>query len=135
MDAGESKTFTVHFPEDYAAEEFRNADVEYSATVKEIRKKVLPELDDEFAKDLGEFDSLSALRERVRTDMTAEAEDHARRHTRTELLKQLAQRVTFELPDVAGGERDGPPAEGVRPPADAAACRSPAGRDRLGAIS
>ena len=98
LQPGESKTFTVHFPEDYAAEEFRNADVEYSVTVKEIRKRVLPELDDEFAKDLGEFESLDALRDRVRADMTADAEEHARRHTRTELLKQLAQRVEFEVP-------------------------------------
>jgi trigger factor len=98
LSVGESKTFTVHFPEDYAAEEFRNADVEYAATVKEIRKKVLPDLDDEFAKDLGEFDSLGALRERVRTDMTAEAEEHARRQTRNDLLKQLARRATFEPP-------------------------------------
>jgi trigger factor len=98
LSPGESKTFTIHFPDDYAAEEFRNSDVEYAVTIKEIRKRVLPELDDEFAKDLGEFDSLAALRDRVRADMTAEAEEHVRRHTRAELLKQLAQRVGFELP-------------------------------------
>ncbi len=98
LQPGETRTFTIHFPEDYGAEEFRNADVEYSVTVKEIRKRILPELDDEFAKDLGEFESLAALRDRVRADMTTEAEEHARRHTRTELLKQLAQRVGFEVP-------------------------------------
>ena len=98
LSAGDNKTFTVHFPEDYPAEEFRNQDVTYSVQVKEVRNRVLPELDDEFAKDLGEFDSLEALRERVRTDMTAEAEEHARRQLRTDLLKQLSQRVTFELP-------------------------------------
>ena len=98
LNAGDSKTFTIHFPEDYPAEDFRNADVTYSVTVKEVRTRSLPDLDDEFAKDLGEFDSLAALRDRVRADMTTEAEEHARRHTRTELLKQLAQRVTFELP-------------------------------------
>jgi trigger factor len=98
LNPGDSKTFTIHFPDDYAAEEFRGADVEYSVTVKEIKKRVLPDLDDEFAKDLGEFDSLEALRTRVQSDMTAEAEEHARRHTRAELLKQLAQRVSFELP-------------------------------------
>ena len=67
-------------------------------TVKEIRRKVLPALDDEFAKDLGEFDSLGALRDRVRADLQAEAEEHAKRQLRTDLLKQLAERVTFELP-------------------------------------
>lgn len=98
MNAGEQKTFTVHFPADYAVERFRDADVTYTVHVKEIRKKVLPELDDELAKDLGGFDTLAALRERVREDMTAEAEGHAARHLRTELLKQLSQRITFEIP-------------------------------------
>ena len=98
LSAGETRTFSVHFPEDYPAEEFRNQHVEYTVHIKEIRSRVLPDLDDEFAKDLGEFDSLAALRERVHADMTAEAEEHARRQTRTDLLKQLAQRVTFELP-------------------------------------
>jgi trigger factor len=98
LNVGDTKTFTVHFPEDYAAEEFRNADVTYSVQVKEIRTKELPELDDEFAKDLGEFDSLAALRDRIRTDMTTEAEENAKRQVRTDLLKQLSQRVTFEVP-------------------------------------
>jgi trigger factor len=96
--AGDAKTFTVHFPAEYPAEEFRDQDVTYAVTVKEIRSRVLPDLDDEFAKDLGEFDSLAALKDRIRTDMTGEAEDHAKRQLRTDLLKQLSQRVTFELP-------------------------------------
>jgi trigger factor len=95
---GEHKTFTIHFPEDYAVKEMSNTDVEYSVTVKNLRRKVLPELDDEFAKDLGEFDSLGALRDRVRADLEAEAAEHSRQHVRTEVLKQLSQRVTFDLP-------------------------------------
>jgi trigger factor len=98
LSAGESKTFTVHFPDDYPVEEFRNADVTYDAQLKEIRSRVLPEVDDEFAKDLGDFESLAALRDRIRADMTTEAEETARRQLRTDLLKQLASRVTFELP-------------------------------------
>ena len=50
---GDQKTFTTHFPEDYAVKEMANTDVQYSVTVKDVRRKVLPELDDEFAKDLG----------------------------------------------------------------------------------
>src|SRR5688572_3115092 len=94
----ETKTFTIHFPEDYAVKEMANTDVEYTVTVKDIRRKVLPELDDEFAKDLGAFDSLGALRDRVRGDMQQESDDHATQHLRTDVLKQLADRVTFELP-------------------------------------
>src|ERR1043166_6624537 len=75
-----------------------NTDVTYQVAVKEIRRKVLPELDDEFAKDVGDFESLTALRDRARTDMQAEAEHHAKQHVRGELLKQLGQRIGFELP-------------------------------------
>ena len=95
---GETKTFTIHFPEDYAVKEMANTDVEYTVTVKDIRRKVLPELDDEFAKDLGAFESLGALRDRVRTDLQEESEEHARQHLRTDVLKQLSDRVTFDLP-------------------------------------
>jgi trigger factor len=95
---GETKTFSIHFPDDYAVKEMANTDVEYTVTVKDIRRKVLPELDDEFAKDLGAFESLGALRDRVRTDLQQESEDHARQHLRTNVLKQLSDRVTFDLP-------------------------------------
>lgn len=96
--SGETKTFTIHFPEDYTVKEMANTDVEYTVTVKDIRRKVLPELDDEFAKDLGAFESLAALRERVRDDLQQESEEHARQHLRTDILKQLSDRVTFDLP-------------------------------------
>src|SRR5262245_15096379 len=95
---GESKTFTIHFPEDYTVKEMANTDVEYTVAVKDIRRKVLPELDDEFAKDVGAFESLSALRERVRADLQQESEAHATQHLRTDVLKQLSERVTFDLP-------------------------------------
>ena len=95
---GDDKTFSIHFPEDYTVAEMAGTDVTYSVTVKELRRRVLPELDDEFAKDLGEFDSLAALRDRVRTDMQSEAEENATRQLRGEVLKQLSERITFELP-------------------------------------
>jgi trigger factor len=95
---GDEKTFSIHFPEDYAVAEMAGTDVTYSVAVKEVRRRVLPDLDDEFAKDVGEFDSLNALRDRVRTDLQAEAEENATRQLRGEVLKQLAERITFELP-------------------------------------
>ena len=95
---GDEKTFTVHFPEDYAVKELANTDVEYMVKVKELRHRVLPELDDEFAKDLGEFETLDTLRDRIEKDLTEEAELAAKRQIRNELFKQLAQRVTFEVP-------------------------------------
>jgi trigger factor len=59
---------------------------------------VLPDLDDEFAKDLGEFDTLDALRTRVREDLEHEARHAAERDLRAELMKQLAAWIPFEIP-------------------------------------
>src|ERR671918_129140 len=67
LTVGETKTFMVHFPEDYTVPELANTDVTYTVTVKEVRRKILPDLDDEFAKDLGAFESLADLRTRVRS--------------------------------------------------------------------
>jgi trigger factor len=98
LSAGESKTFVTHFPENYVVPEMANTDVTYHVTVKEVRQRVLPDLDDEFAKDLGEFDTLAALRERVTSDLRQDAEQTSRRQVRNDLLKQLSARVPFELP-------------------------------------
>ena len=98
LSVGDEKTFIVTFPEEYQVKEMAGTDVTYTVNVKELRHLVVPELDDEFAKDLGEFESLAALRERVRGDMHEEAEQASRRQVRNEVLKQLADRLTFELP-------------------------------------
>lgn len=98
LNVGDRKEFTVHFPESYPVAEMANTDLTYGVTIKEIRRKVLPELDDEFAKDLGDFESLEALRSRVRDDLQAEGEAHAKQHTRADLLKKLSERITFDLP-------------------------------------
>ena len=100
MTAGESKTFDVTYPSDYAVAELAGTTVTYVVDVKAIRTRVLPELDDEFAKDVGEFENLGALRARVRADLEHEAEHERQGEMRGELLKQLASRVTFEVPAV-----------------------------------
>jgi trigger factor len=98
LDVGASKTFRLTFPADYAVQEMAGTSVEYAITVRAIRRRVLPALDDEFARDLGEFDSLAALRARVRQDLEAEAAREADRAMRADLLRHLAARVTFEAP-------------------------------------
>ena len=98
MSNGEARTFTIHFPESYPASDLANTDQAYAVTLKGIRRRVLPDLDDEFAKDMGEFESLTALRERIAVDLREEAEEKARRQVRSELFKQLSQRITFQLP-------------------------------------
>ena len=98
LNEGHQKTFDVQYPQDYSIQELAGTTVSYSVNIKSIRKRVVPELDDEFAKDLGEFENLEALRARVRGDLEHEATHEAERDIRGELLKQLASRVTFDVP-------------------------------------
>ncbi len=98
LEAGATKSFTIHYPQDHPIGELANTDVSYTVTVKGLKRRVLPELDDEFAKDLGEFDTLDALKIRIREDLEHEARHEADRTLRADLMKQLAPRVPFEVP-------------------------------------
>ena len=98
LERGATKSFTTHYPADYPIGELAETDVSYTVTVKHIKRRVLPDLDDEFAKDLGDFQTLDALRARVRDDLEHEARHAAEREVRAALMKQLAARVPFEVP-------------------------------------
>ena len=95
---GTTKTFTLYYPKDYAISELANQDVEYTVTAKAIKRRVLPQLDDEFAKDLGDFENLAALRARVREDLEHEARHAAEREVRSDLMRQIAKRLPFDVP-------------------------------------
>ena len=95
---GESKSFRVRFPDDHSVPELASTDVDYAVKVHDIRKRVMPTLDDEFAKDMGEFDTLDALRARVRQDLENEAREAGDRQARADVLKKLAERVPFPVP-------------------------------------
>jgi trigger factor len=96
--AGAEKQFTVRYPADYAISDLAGTEVEYKVSVKSIKRRIVPALDDEFAKDVGEFETLAALRDQVRADLEHEAGHEADRQVRAELLKALAARVPFEAP-------------------------------------
>jgi trigger factor len=98
LSSGETKEFHVRYPDDYTIKELAGTTVKYEVSIKAIRKRVVPELDDEFAKDMGDFESLEALRTRVRADLEHEAKHEAEREVRGELLKHLAARVDFDVP-------------------------------------
>jgi trigger factor len=99
MTVGETRSFTLSYPADYAVAELAGTSVGYAVHLKELRRRVVPDLDDEFAKDLGDdLDSLDALRARVREDLEAEAREASERQLRADLLKQLARRLPFPVP-------------------------------------
>lgn len=99
LDVGGERTFTVRHPEGGDAPEPAGADVEYRIRLQAIHQRVLPALDDEFARSLGEYDTVDALREQVTDDLAAQAERETDRRTRDGLLVQLAARLPGEVPE------------------------------------
>lgn len=91
--AGETRSFTVSYPQDYEVPELAGATVDYDATIKGIRRKELLPLDDDFAKEVSELETLDALRDRVRDDLQKGAEHDAEHQVRHELLQTLASRL------------------------------------------
>ena len=95
---GDSRRFTLTYPGDYAIKELAGSSVAYAVAVRAIKRRVVPGLDDEFAKDLGDYESLEALRGRVREDLEHQSLLEKDRELRAEMLRQLASRVGFEAP-------------------------------------
>ncbi len=100
MRGGEEKTFRVQYPADYAVAELQSKEVEYSVKVRAVRRRVVPPLDDDLAKEVSDADTLDTLREQVREGLAREAAREADRKLRADLVKALAAKVTFEVPQV-----------------------------------
>ena len=95
---GVTKDIEVAWGED-AAPKVAGKTVRYTVTLKAIKNKVVPERDDEFAKDLGEFDSLAALEAKVRTELEAAEERRSDREVKAGLVEALVAKAAFEVPE------------------------------------
>src|SRR5579862_1955372 len=96
---GDHRSFVVNYPSDYQMPELAGTAMDYAITVNSVRRKELPPLDDDFAKEVSDLDTLDALRARIKEDMQHEAEHESEHKVRNELLEQLATRVRT-APDV-----------------------------------
>jgi trigger factor len=88
---GESVDATVRFPDDFAEEAKRGQTRDIRLTLREVKRQQLPELDDAFAREVGDFESLDALRTAVTGDLQKEAEREADAKVRAELVEQIVQ--------------------------------------------
>jgi trigger factor len=96
----EVRTFTVKYPEDFSSKGLAGKEIEYTATVTAVRRKELPEADDEWARSLGEgVESVEDLRGRLREQLGARATFESDQRLRDELMSKLADAHKFELPD------------------------------------
>jgi trigger factor len=95
----EEKTFTVRYPEDFTSKGLAGKEVSYTAKVTAVRIKTLPELDDDWAKSLGEdFDSLNALKDKVRENLEARSRAESDNRLRAEVIHKLTDAHPFEVP-------------------------------------
>jgi len=94
---GDERDIEVNFPADYGYEELRGKTAVFQATLKNIQTKVLPEADDEFAKDLGE-DTLEALRSSVRTRLEKTAGERTESEVRDAVVEQLVDKNPVPVP-------------------------------------
>src|SRR5579884_4229892 len=97
--AGEERTFDVLYPEDFSDERLRGKTFSYKVKINSIKQKSLPELNDDFATELGEFSSLEDVRKRIREGVENERRQTAEREAKDKLLAELIRRNDFEVPE------------------------------------
>jgi trigger factor len=97
--AGEERTLTITFPDDYGAAELAGNEAQFAVTVKEVKRKDLPELDDDFASDAAGFDTLAELREDVAAKVREADEKRIEAEFREAVLDAVVKEATVDVPE------------------------------------
>jgi trigger factor len=95
---GESKDITVTYPEDYGQERLAGKTVTFDVELKHIRRKELPNLDDDFAQSMGDFRTFDEFREQVKASILAERSYRAQEEAKSKLIESLAESHSFPVP-------------------------------------
>lgn len=96
---GDERTFDVHYPDDAQDKRLAGKTFSYTVKVQSIKQKTLPEINDEFAKQLGEFSSVDDVRNRIREQMDSERRHQAEHEAKDKLVSELVRRNDFEVPE------------------------------------
>jgi trigger factor len=97
--AGDERTFDVVYPQDFSDKRLAGKTLAYTVKIHAIKQKNLPELNEEFAKQLGEFANLDEVRKRIREGMEADRKHEAEREAKDKLIAELIRRNDFEVPE------------------------------------
>jgi trigger factor len=97
--AGDTRTFDVVYPQDFSDQRLAGKTLTYTVKVHAIKQKSLPELNEEFAKQLGEFTNLAEVRQKIREGMEAERKHEAEHQAKDKLVADLIKRNDFEVPE------------------------------------
>ena len=96
---GDEKTFEVKYPEDSSDKRLAGHTFDYTLKVLSLKQKNLPELNDDFAKEVGEFAGIADLKQRIRENMESEKTHTAEREAKDQLVAELVKRNDFEVPE------------------------------------
>lgn len=100
MEQGEGKEIKVVFPEDYHAEDLQGKEATFIVNIHEIKAKELPALDDDFAKDVSEFDTLQEYKQDIYKSMEDSAQKKAESEMENELLDKVSKNAEIEIPEI-----------------------------------
>ena len=96
---GDDVEVNVTFPEQYQAEELQGKPALFKVKIKEIKVKELPELDDDFAQDVSECDTLDAYKEEVKSKLVKTKEDDIKREKEDAVIEKIIENATMEIPE------------------------------------
>lgn len=99
MNIGETKEIPVKFPEEYPQKDIAGRAASFTVTLKELKEKELPELDDEFAQEASEFETLAELRSSLESRFQSEAERQTKTNVQQALVDKLLEHLEVELPE------------------------------------
>ncbi len=99
MTPGETKDIQVTYPEEYGEERLAGKTVTFDVELKHIRRKEMPELDDDFAQSMGDFRTMDELREQVKASIVAERQYRAQEEAKDKLIQKLAEAHDFAVPE------------------------------------
>lgn len=103
--AGEEVDVNVTFPEEYHEASLKGKPALFKVTVKEIKKKELPKLDDEFASEVSEFETLKEYKASVKKNLTERRKEEAKREKENEVVEKVVENITVELPEPMADEQ------------------------------
>ncbi|MFC1789372.1 trigger factor [Patescibacteria group bacterium] len=100
VSSGQEKEFKLKFPDDYSQKNFAGKEVTFKTKVTAVQKMELPELGDEFAKNLGKFENIGALEKNVKEGILTEKENLETERTRNEILEKINKDAEMETPEI-----------------------------------
>jgi trigger factor len=99
MKTGEQKEFQVSYKKDHRNKRLAGKNIKYTVKVLSIKEKSLPELNNDFAKDFGEFKDLNSLKDEIKKELSSAKENISKQNLTEKIMRKISEKVDFELPD------------------------------------